>query len=783
MPRNPHHYNGKSAPGIEIGLHLKGRAMSKLTRFILFAVGGLVLLVAIAAAALPMFLNADTFRTRIESSLTKSLGRKVTIGKLTLSVWSGGLLAQDATIADDPAFSPQPFLQASSVKIRIEILPLVLHHDVRVHGFVIQSPRVQLLRAASGTWNYSSIGGSGGRAAQDAETQQTFPNLTVDSIQVLDGRVTVGAQPAPGVATTPDRTYEQVTLDVKNFGFTNSFPFTASAHLPGDSTVNLNGTAGPINQQDASATPFSGHLELKHIDPLAAGFVDSSAGISGLIENLVLDAAWTGQQLHVTKLLVDTPHLTIVRTNTPKPPKPAGANPEGTSMLDNLSVDSAEIKNGTVTLTTAGQAGAPAVYQQVNATLTNLTPKSWSPFTASAQLPGGGYLSAKGKAGPFNQTNDAATPIDAQVTLNHVELATSGVLAPDAGISGLTNLQAQIQSNGQTLSATGTAHVDNIKLAKNGQPSRKPVEAQFTVLQNEHAATGDLQHATLSVGRATIALAGTYQAAGPTTAINLHVNGQGIPVDEIEAFLPAVGVRLPQGSQLRGGTVTTALTVSGTTSAPVITGPVRLDNTQLAGFDLGAKLQSLAKLTGGRIGSSTGSGTNIRSLSMDVREASGGIRTDKVALDVVGVGTATGGGSVSESGALNYNMLLKLTGLISGGSSNPATPSPTSGGSLAGLAGGLTGFIPGAGGAAGGALGSVTGIAGGVLKNGIPVEIAGTTSNPTFTPNLRGLAGGLGASAAQGLISKKGLAGKKNPDSQIVTKPLQNKLGGLFGKH
>ena len=81
-------------------------------------------------------------------------------------------------------------------------------------------------------------------------------------------------------------------------------------------------------------------------------------------------------------------------------------------MLQNLSVESAEIKNGMVTITTPGQAGAPAVYQQVNATVTNLTPKSFSTFSASAQLPGGGSLSAKGSAGPIDFVNTAATPID-----------------------------------------------------------------------------------------------------------------------------------------------------------------------------------------------------------------------------------------------------------------------------------------------------------------------------------------------------------------------------------
>ena len=61
--------------------------------------------------------------------------------------------------------------------------------------------------------------------------------------------------------------------------------------------------------------------------------------------------------MHITKLLVDTPRLTVVRSNAPKQPKPKDPNAEGTSMLQNLSVDTAQIKNGTVTLTTPGQPG------------------------------------------------------------------------------------------------------------------------------------------------------------------------------------------------------------------------------------------------------------------------------------------------------------------------------------------------------------------------------------------------------------------------------------------
>lgn len=747
--------------------------MGRLPRFVLIALGAVVALILLVAVCLPLFLNADSFRARIESTLTKSLGRKVSIGKLELSVWSGGLVATNATVADDPAFSTQPFIQADSVKIGVEILPLILSKQIRIRGFSLVSPKVQLLRAANGTWNYSTIGKSGATTAQDADTKQAFPDLTVGHVTVENGRFTVGTQPAAGApAAAPSRVYDQVNLEVKDFGFRNSFPFTVSAHLPGEGTVSLSGKAGPINQEDASATPFSGNLELKHIDPLAAGFVDASDGVTGLVGDMVLDASWNGQQMHVSKLEVNDPNITVVRSNTPKAPAPAGANPEGTSMLDSLSVDSAQIKNGTVTLKTAGQSGQ-AVYQQLNAQISNVSPKTQSPFSVSGQLPGGGSMSANGQVGPFNQANNAATPVNAQVTLKHVELGSSGILPPDAGIGGTADLQAQVQSNGQTLNATGSTQIAGIKLAKDGQPSAKPVTVQFAIVQNEQAMTGEIQKAVFTVGRAIINSSGTYQTSGPTTAINLKVNGDAVPIDELVAFLPALGVRLPQGSQLKGGTLTTALTVSGSSASPVISGPVRLNNTQLAGFDLGSKLQTLSQLTGGKIGSATGPGTNIRSLSMNIREAGGGIQTDNIALDVAGVGTATGAGSVSPAGALNYNVVLKLTGLT-GGAAGGAAPAAGGAGGRAALIGGLMGMIPG--GAAGGA-GGIGGLAGAVLKNGIPVAIGGTTSNPTFAPNLRGVAAGVGASAGQQLLNGKG---KQNGNQ---SNPLGNALGGFLNRH
>ena len=557
---------------------------------------------------------------------------------------------------------------------------------------------------------------------------------------------------------TPRRTYDQLSIDVKDFSFQKSFPFTVSAHLPGDGTVSLKGNAGPINPHDASLTPFNAHLEAKHIDPLAAGFVESTSGVTGTIEAIDVQASWNGQLLHVVNLVVDTPKLTLVRDNKPTTVAPAPPAPDSNNMLSTLTADHLQIKNGAITITSPGQA-IPAVYQQLNAELTNVSPTAASPFKLSAQIPGGGSVTGNGTAGPINQASAVATPLNAHIAISHLDLATSGVVAPDAGISGIANVDLKAVSDGKNLNANASANIQGLRVAKNGSPSPKPVVVQLTASQNLQALTGQLQNAVITIGKAIINVAGAYQTSGATTTLNLKVDSKAASIDELEAFLPSVGVHLPSGSRLQGGTLTANLNVTGSSAAPIISGPIRIDNTNLAGFDLGSKLGPLSSLAGIK----SGSGTAIQSLSANVAINGGNVRTDNVSVVVPSIGSATGSGTISAAGALNYNTILKLTGILGGSSGK-------SGAFAGGVAGSLLGLIPG--GTVGGAAGSVIGnYAGAALRNGVPVAIGGTTSNPTFTPNM----GGIVKSATAGATNK----GAAKP-TQKGTDPLSNILGGLI---
>jgi len=728
-------------------------------RTLLIILGSLLALIVIAVVAIPLFLNADNFRGRIENELTTSLGRKVTLGKLDLSVWSGSLVAQNATLADDPAFSNQPFLQASTVKINVAMVPLILSRQVHITGFAIDSPKINLIRHANGTWNYSTIGTASSKQPSSGSSS-SMTGMTVGHVNVTNGQLTVNTESAPGVPATPKRTYDQVDLEAKDFAFSKPFPFTVSAHLPGDGTVSLNGNAGPINPADASLTPFGAKLTVKHIDPVAAGFLEPAAGITGMINAIDVEATWNGKQLHVANLTIDTPNLNVVRKGTPKAAPTPQKAPDSNDMLSTMTADHLQIKNGTLSLSTAGQS-KPAVYQQLNAEVTNLSPTGSSPFKLSAQVPGGGSLNADGTAGPINYDDADSTPLNAHATLNHIDLSSSGLVAPETGIDGLANVDLKAVSDGKTLNANISANAQNLRLARNGSPSAQPVNVQATILQNMQAMTGQISNGTVTIGRAPVSINGTYQTSGPTTAINLKVSGNALSIDELQAFLPSVGVHLPTGSRLQGGTLTADLNVTGSTANPIISGPIRLNNTNLAGFDLGSKLSSITALTGGK--PNTGSGTAVRSLSTNIRVDNGNVRTDNVALDVPALGTATGAGTVAASGALNYNVILKLTGLLGGGKSGSAA-------GVGGIAGQLMGMIPNSG-----AAGAIGGVATNALRNGVPVAIGGTTANPTFTPNLSGAM----KSGASGFTGQAPSQNKQNQSN-----PLGGVLGGLLGgKH
>src|SRR5580704_12893451 len=119
-------------------------------------VAGVLILIVIL---IPFFIDANAFRPKLESELSDALGRPVKVGNLSLSLFSGAVKADDISIADDPAFSHSAFVQAKSLKVGVELMPLIFSKALNVTELTPNQPHIPLGRSKNAEQgNFSSRG-------------------------------------------------------------------------------------------------------------------------------------------------------------------------------------------------------------------------------------------------------------------------------------------------------------------------------------------------------------------------------------------------------------------------------------------------------------------------------------------------------------------------------------------------------------------------------------------------------------------------------------------------
>jgi AsmA protein len=536
-----------------------------------------VAIVVVILVALPFIINVNSFRPKLEATATEALGRQVKVGNLSLSILTGSVTADNISIADDPEFGKSPFVTAKSLKVGVELMPLITSKELRVTDITLEQPEITLLKNAAGKWNFSSLGGNSAKSpAASSSGSSAPPNLSVGKLSVTDGKLIVGK---------------------------------------------------------------------------------------------------------------------------------------------------------------ANSNAKPHVYDQVNITVSNFSPTSQFPFRLTARLPAGGNADISGQAGPINSSDAAKTPFDAKVKVDNMDIVASGFIDPASGIAGLANFDGSLNSNGTMAKAVGTFTGNKLQFSPKGSPAPKTVVIKHTVNMDLDKQSADITQGDVEIGKAVAHLTGTFKTEGEAQVVNMKLNGPNMPVEELEAMLPALGVVLPSGSQLKGGTLSADLSIVGPIDKLVITGPVKLSNTKLAGFDLGSKLGALSAFAGKAVSNPD---TSIENFSTTARVAPEGTHADNINLNVPAIGVITGAGVVNPQGALAFKMLANLHGGMMGG--------------LAQVAGG---------------------------GKGIPFSIAGTTSKPEFVPDLKGMAGGLAGGLAGGALQGV-LGGSKAGGGKAGS--AVDALGGLLGK-
>jgi len=581
-----------------------------------------IVILIIIVIALPFVIDVNMFRPRIEAELTNALGRKVTVGNLKLSLISGSLAADNIAIADDLAFSNQPFVKADALNVGVNLMPLILSKTLEVRDLTLTRPQVTLMRTPQGKWNFSTLGSKTGEAnTQSSQSQANEPS------------------------SPPAKKAEQKPAP-----------------------------ANPAENQSAQKSA----------------------------------------------------------------PSPGAQSQSEQGLEQNLSVGALNIRSGQITVADTNAPSKARVYRNVDVTVKNFSFTSQFPFTLSADLPGGGNAKLDGTAGPVNRGDTSLTPLQAKISVNQLDLAKSGFVDPSSGFAGTVNFAGTVDSDGNQARSMGDATATGLKLSPKGTPAPKPVALKYATKYELQKETGQLTQGDVSVGKASAKLSGTFDLHGTQPALNMKLNADNMPVEDLQSLLPALGVELPKGSSLQGGTLSADLNINGPVNAMNITGPVKLANTKLAGFDMGSKLSAISALSG----ANTGPDTTIQNFSSDVHYSPSGIQTQNVNLVIPAIGTITGAGTVSPQNALDYHMSAALNGAVVSGLSK-----------VAGLSGNGT---------------------------TIPFFITGTASDPKFMPDVKGMVSGQLGKQLGGVLGKQ--LGNNNSANGQNAQGVVDAIGGLFGK-
>ncbi len=290
--------------------------------FILGGIAGAIVLI-IGAVFIYAAANLNSIiaqnRDAILERASSALGRQVQVAEIKAQLgWGVSADLGGIKVADDSDFSSSPFVTASDIYVKLELLPL-LSRQIRVTKVVLEQPEVHIIRNADGQLNVSTIGKKSERQAAEPGTRErkgaggainesplsvpperakpgAVAGLEVHDFDIHDGKVVYAAAGQPPLALS------HIDLEVRNFGFNAPFDISLRmAALGEDQNVKLSGSAGPIATAggiDPNEIPLDLKLQAGPVSLADARKVEFAKAIPTQLQvsdNVSVDAAIKGK--------------------------------------------------------------------------------------------------------------------------------------------------------------------------------------------------------------------------------------------------------------------------------------------------------------------------------------------------------------------------------------------------------------------------------------------------------------------------------------------------------
>lgn len=118
----------------------------------------LIVIIGVAVVAVPL-LPLSPLKSEVEARLSDTLGRRVTIDSLRLSLIGGPYLAiTGMTAEEDSQFGDGVFLKANEVRAGLDVIRYLRTRQIVINSIILKSPQIDLVKNHNGVWNWTTIG-------------------------------------------------------------------------------------------------------------------------------------------------------------------------------------------------------------------------------------------------------------------------------------------------------------------------------------------------------------------------------------------------------------------------------------------------------------------------------------------------------------------------------------------------------------------------------------------------------------------------------------------------
>ena len=166
--------------------------MARPLKFLLYAVGALVVLFAVAAVSFVLLFDPNDFRDRIAEETRAATGRELSIeGDLEVSFFPWLAIGMGKTSLGNAAgFGDEPFASFESAKLSVRLLPLVFGGNVSIGTAQLDAFKLNLAVNRSGVGNWEDLLAAG-EQTEPAETESgTDTALDIAGIDISNASIT-----------------------------------------------------------------------------------------------------------------------------------------------------------------------------------------------------------------------------------------------------------------------------------------------------------------------------------------------------------------------------------------------------------------------------------------------------------------------------------------------------------------------------------------------------------------------------------------------------------------